>query len=62
MKQANPAGEDMFEKAREAFFGPSSLKPSASVVKFHKVRNEPKAKAPLATQEELVLIPVLLKG
>jgi hypothetical protein len=65
MKQKHPAGEDMFEKAREAFFGPSSLKSSASIVKFHKVRHEPQVKpatgVSLATQEaeqDLVLVPV----
>jgi hypothetical protein len=46
MKQANPMAEDMFEKAREAFFGnaKTSTKPSASSAEFLKPRNEPPAK------------------
>jgi len=67
MKQANPVDEDMFEKAHEAFFGPSSQKSSASVVKFHQVRHEPQAKPAaglsLATQEAgQALDLVLAKG
>jgi hypothetical protein len=43
MKQANPTGEDMFEKAREAFFGTVKTppKPSALPAEFLKPRNEP---------------------
>jgi hypothetical protein len=43
MKQANPTAEDMFEKAREAFFGTTKTlpKPSASSADFLKPRNEP---------------------
>jgi len=43
MKQANPTTEDMFEKAREAFFGTvrTQPKPSASSAEFLKPRNEP---------------------
>jgi hypothetical protein len=46
MKQANPMPEDMFEKAREAFFGTvrTSPKPSASSAEFLKPRNEPPSK------------------
>jgi hypothetical protein len=42
MKQANPMGEDMFEKAREAFFGTvkTSPKPSALPAEFLKPRTE----------------------
>jgi len=43
MKQANPMGEDMFEKARAAFFGTAktSPRPSASPAESLKPRNEP---------------------
>jgi hypothetical protein len=46
MKQANPMAEDMFEKAREAFFGAAKTlpKPSASSAEFLKPRNEPSPK------------------
>jgi hypothetical protein len=43
MKQSNPMAEDMFEKAREAFFGTAktSPKPNASLAEFLKPRDEP---------------------
>jgi hypothetical protein len=43
MKQANPMQEDMFEKAREAFFGTvkSSPRTSASSAESLNPRNEP---------------------
>ena len=42
MKKENPVAEDMFEKAREAFFGitETSPKSSASSDEFLKPRNE----------------------
>ena len=70
MKQANPMAEDMFEKAREAFFGivKTSPKPSASSAEFLKPRNEPRQKqvtGPSADGHEaaqpLVLIPARVK-
>jgi hypothetical protein len=43
MKDAKPMKEDMFEKAREAFFGTAktSPKPSTFPAEFFKPRNEP---------------------
>ena len=43
MKPGNPMGEDMFERAREAFFGTakSPPKPITSSTEFLKPRNEP---------------------
>jgi hypothetical protein len=46
MKLVNPAAEDMFERAREAFFGTANntRKPSASTADFPKPRSEPEPK------------------
>jgi hypothetical protein len=45
MERANPMAEDMFEKARKAFFGTGKTTPnlSASPAEFLKPRNEPRA-------------------
>jgi hypothetical protein len=54
MKEANPMAEDMFEKAREAFFGTSetSPKPSASSAEFLKLRNEDPGPIPVRETNE----------
>jgi hypothetical protein len=46
MKQASPMAEDLFEKAREAFFGTvkTSQKPSASSAELPEPRYDPPEK------------------
>lgn len=46
MKLVNPVAEDMFERAREAFFGTANNipKPSASSAELLKPRSEPQSK------------------
>ena len=46
MNKVNPTADDLFEKAREAFFGTvkTSRRPSASPTEFLKPRNEPSPK------------------
>jgi hypothetical protein len=46
MKQTSPMAKDMFEKAREAFFGTAkaSAKPSVSSAESLKPRNDPPGK------------------
>jgi hypothetical protein len=46
VKQTNPMAEDMYEKARGAFFGTAktSPKPSASSAELLRVQNEPSPK------------------
>jgi hypothetical protein len=48
MKQTNQMAEDMFEKAREAFFGTTETSPqsSASSGEFLKPRDEPSGAIP----------------
>jgi hypothetical protein len=55
MKQANLMAEDMFEKAREAFFGTVKMspKPSASSPEFVEPRNElPQREATSSSSDE----------
>ena len=66
MKQGNPVVEDMFEKAREAFFG--TARTPATVVSSVKVgpaiqSSAKEATAPFLAQRETAeqLVPVLVK-